>query len=166
MACVFLSLGSNTGDRLAMLSEAVSHLADHYQIDVEAVSKVYETAPVGLVEQDSFLNIALRIKTSLAPFDLLQATQDIEQKMDRKKTVRWGPRNIDIDIISYENVHLETDTLTLPHKEALKRAFVLVPLAEVASVDFKISGKKIKDALKNAPHDNDIIWLYQETLPF
>lgn len=166
MACVFLSLGSNTGDRIAMLSEAVSHLADHRQIAIEAVSKVYETAPVGLVEQDSFLNIALRISTTLKALDLLQATQNIEQMMDRKKTVRWGPRNIDIDIISYENIHLETDALTLPHKEALNRAFVLVPLAEVAPADFKINGKKIRDALKNAPHGNDVIWLFQETLPF
>lgn len=166
MAKAYLSIGSNLGDRLAMLTKSIKKLNDTDGISVTKISAVYETAPVGYVEQDDFLNLAAEIDTTLNPAELLDIIHKIENKLNRVRNFNWGPRTIDIDIIDYDNQVLNTEELTLPHKEALNRAFVLIPLLEITSENFELNGKKIKDALKKAPHGNDIIWLYRETLPF
>lgn len=102
------------------------------QIRTDAVSSVYETEPVGVLDQPSFLNLALAATTDLEPHELLVAVKGIERDVGRIPTYRWGPRVLDIDIILYDELVLDTPTLTIPHAEMAKRAFVLVPLAEIA----------------------------------
>ena len=132
MPKVYVSIGTNIGDRLANLQTAITHLKDHYSI--LAISKVYETQPVGEVVQDDFYNlvVALRLPETVTPADLLTQTQAIEKAMKRVKTVHWGPRTIDLDILLFDDVELVTDTLKIPHPEMANRLFVLQPLLEVA----------------------------------
>lgn len=128
MSTVYLSLGTNQGDRLALLRTAVARLA---ALGPVVTSSCYETAPVGLTDQPDFWNIAVRLETALAPHDLLEATQRIEAELGRTRTVRWGPRTMDIDILLYDHVVLDTPALTIPHPRLHERAFVLVPLLEL-----------------------------------
>ena len=131
MTTVDLSLGANLGDRLATLREAVSQLSSHPQIEQLAVSSVYETKPIGLVDQPDFLNLALRIRTDLEPFTLLAICQQIEHGLGRQRTVRWGPRTIDIDLLTYGSIVSAAPDLTLPHPRMQDRDFVQIPLREL-----------------------------------
>jgi len=124
-----LAVGSNLGDRMGHLQGAIDALAE--QVDIVAVSAVYETAPVGGPDQDDFLNAVLIAETSLAPFDLLALCQRVEADHDRVREVRWGPRTLDVDIIAMEGEVLDDVTLTLPHPRAHERAFVCVPWLDV-----------------------------------
>jgi 2-amino-4-hydroxy-6-hydroxymethyldihydropteridine diphosphokinase len=126
-------LGSNLGDRGANLVEAVTALAQCRGIDVNATSAVYETEPVGETDQPPFYNMAVEIETDLAPLELLNAVKSIETQLGRQPTYRWGPRVIDIDLILWGQRQWESEALTLPHREFRSRAFVLQPLAEIAS---------------------------------
>jgi 2-amino-4-hydroxy-6-hydroxymethyldihydropteridine diphosphokinase len=128
----YLGLGSNLGDRLAHLQRAVDALAAVDGIDVLAVSQVYETAPVGGPEQDDFLNAVVAVETMLDPFALLAAAQATEQGEQRVRTVRWGPRTLDVDVLSYGDERVETADLEIPHPRMHERAFVLAPLHDVA----------------------------------
>lgn len=130
---VYVSLGSNVGDRFANLRSAVEALRTEDGIEVLRESQVYETDPVGDIEQPPFLNMALSIETTLEPLELLDRTQAIEQRLGRVATRRWGPRVIDIDIILWGDMAITSDRLTIPHPEFRNRAFVLIPLAEIAS---------------------------------
>jgi 2-amino-4-hydroxy-6-hydroxymethyldihydropteridine diphosphokinase len=127
----YLSLGSNIGDRLDMLKQAVRLLGDHPSIEVAAISSLYETEPVGFAEQDLFLNMVVHVRTDLSALELLEACQEIEQKLQRKRIVRWGPRTIDLDILLYNQDNMESERLTVPHPRMYERAFVLIPLLEV-----------------------------------
>jgi len=127
----FLGLGSNVGDRERWLAEAVRRLDERPDVRVAARSPIYETDPVGLTDQPAFLNMAVRIETSLPPESLLQATMGIERELGRVRTVRWGPRTIDIDILLYDDDSVQTPSLTIPHPRLAERAFVLVPLFDV-----------------------------------
>jgi 2-amino-4-hydroxy-6-hydroxymethyldihydropteridine diphosphokinase len=129
---VHLGLGTNLGDRLANLKSSLDRLATHPDIGIAHVSPVYETDPVGGPEQPCFLNAAAAIETSLSASDLLAVIRSIEIESGRKKTVRWGPRVLDIDILLYGDTVLKSDTLTVPHPGMHERAFVLVPLADIA----------------------------------
>jgi 2-amino-4-hydroxy-6-hydroxymethyldihydropteridine diphosphokinase len=128
-----LSLGSNVGDPLETLTAAVFALHDTDGIAVEEVSGVYETAPWGGVEQDPFLNCCVRVRTTLPPHDLLAELQRTEAAFgrDRSREERWGPRTLDLDVVLYGDVVLDTPDLVLPHPRAHERPFVLVPLLEV-----------------------------------
>ncbi|MCL2559144.1 MAG: 2-amino-4-hydroxy-6-hydroxymethyldihydropteridine diphosphokinase [Turicibacter sp.] len=127
-----LSLGSNIGDRLDYLAQAVRGLDEHPGIRVTKISSVYETAAWGLEEQDDFLNVALEVRTSLAPLCVLDVCQRIESDLDRQREVRWGPRTIDIDILLFEGAEVDDERLSIPHPHMLEREFVLVPLVEIA----------------------------------
>ncbi len=127
----YLSLGSNIGDRRENLREAIKNLKEN-GVKVVKISSVYETAPVGYLDQDKFLNIACLAETDYSPEGLLTALKGIETRMGRQKTVRFGPRNIDIDIIYYDDVTMSTRDLIIPHPRMHERAFVLVPLCEIA----------------------------------
>ena len=130
MAVVYLGLGANLGDRLANLQIAVRSLARAGTI--RKVSSLYETAPVG-PEQPMFYNAVCEIETELGPRELLAITQEIQREMGRPDDdERWGPRLIDIDILLFGREVVEEDGLVIPHPEMLKRAFVLVPLSEIA----------------------------------
>jgi 2-amino-4-hydroxy-6-hydroxymethyldihydropteridine diphosphokinase len=126
-----LSLGSNMGDRLDNLQEAVDALFDAPGLDFVAMSPVYETAPVGGPEQPDFLNIVVIADTRLTPETLLDRVLSIEDAMDRVRTVRWGPRTLDIDIVRFGDVASADPSLTLPHPRAHERAFVLRPWSDV-----------------------------------
>jgi 2-amino-4-hydroxy-6-hydroxymethyldihydropteridine diphosphokinase len=125
----YIGLGSNLGDSLETLRSAAVRLADLGA--VIAVSPVYETDPVGLVEQPAFLNAVVLLDTTLAPEPLLDRLLGIEADFHRERTIRWGPRTLDLDLIWYEGVSLDSERLTLPHPRAHERAFVLRPLVDI-----------------------------------
>lgn len=129
----FLGLGSNLGDRLALLQQAVDALDADLRTRVDAVSSVYETAPVGGPEQDPFLNIAVRVATRRPPRSLLRLCQAVEAQLGRVRTVRWGPRTVDVDILLYGDRTVHRRDLEVPHPRLAERAFALVPLLEVAA---------------------------------
>lgn len=127
MADAVLALGSNLGDSAATLQGAVDALGRTPGVAVTAVSPAYRTAPVGGPAQDDYLNAVVLVRTTLAPEELLQATAAIEQAWHRVREVRWGPRTLDIDLITVGDTVLDTPDLVLPHPRAHERAFVLVP---------------------------------------
>lgn len=129
---VVLSLGSNLGDRLDNLQEAVDTLFDAPGMTFVSLSPVYETEPVGGPEQGDYLNAVVVAGTRLAPETLLERVLNIENSMDRIREIRWGPRTLDIDIVVFGGVVSDDPRLTLPHPRAHERAFVLVPWADVA----------------------------------
>lgn len=128
---VYLGLGANIGDRESNLRDAVRMLRER-GCELTAASSLYETKPVGITDQPDFLNAVIAVKTALDPRDLLAVCRKIEQEMGRVRTLRYGPRVIDIDILLYEGTESNDDELTIPHPRIPDRAFVLVPLAEIA----------------------------------
>lgn len=128
---VYLSLGSNLGDRKAQLQEAVRLLQSNPSISNTKMSSIYETAPVGYLNQDAFLNLVIRLETSLSPLSLLDTCQEIEQILQRERLIRWGPRTVDLDVLLYGQEQLTTERLIIPHPHMYERAFVLVPLREL-----------------------------------
>ena len=129
----YLSLGSTLGDRLNWLRQALHLLSATDGICLEQVSSGYETEPVGLTEQPTFLNIVVSIRTTLEPEALLAACQAVETSLGRERKIRWGPRNIDIDILTYAGCRRSDARLTLPHPRMRERAFVMVPLRELVT---------------------------------
>jgi 2-amino-4-hydroxy-6-hydroxymethyldihydropteridine diphosphokinase len=121
------------GDRLDYLNSAISSLNNHEQMEVVNVSSIYETDPVGFTEQSPFLNMVASIRTSLLPEDLLAECLKIELMLGRKREIRWGPRTMDLDILLYNQENIETEDLIIPHPRMKERAFVLIPLMEIAS---------------------------------
>lgn len=142
----FLGLGSNVGDRLTLLQEAVDLLGAHPRIRVEAVSSVYETDAVG-PPQDAFLNIAVRVATRLSPRGLLGACAEVEQRLGRVRAERWGPRTIDVDILLYDDREVRSRSLTVPHPRLAQRTFALIPLIEVAPGVTFPDGRRLAEAL-------------------
>lgn len=129
---VGFSLGSNLGDKAGTLARALASLEARGAVSGLVASALYRTAPWGHVtEQDWFLNLCAAGRTALAPDALLATCKAVERELGRTSTVRWGPRVIDVDILYYGELELDTPGLTLPHREILNRAFVLVPLAEI-----------------------------------
>ncbi|OHX51874.1 2-amino-4-hydroxy-6-hydroxymethyldihydropteridine diphosphokinase [Planococcus salinarum] len=128
---IYLSLGSNMGDRLEMLKQAVRTLVKHPEVNVLKISSLYETDPVGYTEQDAFLNMVVYLQTDLSALELLDLCQGIERELNRKRDVRWGPRTIDLDILLFNHDNIKTERLIIPHPRMHERAFVLVPLLEL-----------------------------------
>ena len=126
-----MGLGSNLGDRLANLQRAVELLAARPGLRVERSSRVYETDPVGGPPQPEYLNAVVEVQTTLSPHDLLTACMDVEQRMGRVRAERWGPRIIDIDVLTYDEEEIDEPDLVVPHPRMHERAFVLVPLLEL-----------------------------------
>ncbi|MHD0398597.1 2-amino-4-hydroxy-6-hydroxymethyldihydropteridine diphosphokinase [Staphylococcus simulans] len=132
MTDVFLGLGSNVGDRENQLKEAIRLLDEQPGIQVVKVSSFYETEPVGYVDQPDFLNLCVEIQTELSPKAVLESGLGIEQQLHRVRKERWGPRTLDIDILLYGDQIIEEEDLTVPHPRMTERAFVLIPLQEIA----------------------------------
>ncbi|MDD8017144.1 MAG: 2-amino-4-hydroxy-6-hydroxymethyldihydropteridine diphosphokinase [Bacteroidota bacterium] len=129
---VYLGLGSNVGNSVAYLADAIRSIARFEQTSVETVSEVYETEPVGDVAQNDFLNLAMCVHTGI-DFQLFhKKIKALEQTIGRKETVRWGPREIDIDLLLFDDLVVDSDTLKIPHREVHQRKFVLQPLSEIA----------------------------------
>jgi 2-amino-4-hydroxy-6-hydroxymethyldihydropteridine diphosphokinase len=127
----YLSLGSNLGDRLGFLKSAVSMLRCEC-LGVEKISAAYETVPQDFENQPDFLNCVLKVATPLDPFELLALCRGVEDAIGRSRTVAFGPRTIDIDILLFNGDSISTEHLTVPHPRMDRRKFVLVPLAEIA----------------------------------
>jgi 2-amino-4-hydroxy-6-hydroxymethyldihydropteridine diphosphokinase len=148
VAEAFIALGGNLGDVRATFEGAIACVCRDETVRLVARSSDYRTPPWGMTEQPAFINAAIAVATSLSPHDLLARTRECERALglDRAHKQHWGPRNIDIDILAYDDLVLNDQDLTLPHPRMLERAFVLVPLAEIAP-DRVIAGIKVKDAL-------------------
>src|SRR5690625_4730593 len=131
MNTVYIALGTNIEPRITYLQEAIEQLKDWKEITIANQSAIYETEPVGYTDQADFLNMVIEANTSLTPVQLLDACQSIETELGRKRTIRFGPRTIDLDILIYNHAKLTTERLTIPHPRMDERAFVLVPLAEI-----------------------------------
>jgi len=129
----YISLGSNMGDRCESLKAAIEELNTHSNLRVINTSSIYETDPVGYEDQDQFLNMVVEVSTNLNPFELLSLCLDIEKKLGRKRDIRWGPRTIDLDILLYNQENIKSEKLTVPHPRMHERAFVIIPLLEIAS---------------------------------
>jgi len=127
----YLGIGSNLGERLASLQLAVDELVSADGVTVVAVSPVYETAPVGGPEQPDYLNAVVAVDTALTSHELLRVAQRIEAEAERVRTVRWGPRTLDIDVLLVGDEQIATPDLVVPHPRMAERAFVVVPLADL-----------------------------------
>lgn len=147
MPSAYLSLGSNVGDRKATLEAALGRLEASRKVRVVKRSSIYETEPIGYVDQPWFYNLAVEVETDLDPHDLLVLTKQIEQELNRTREIRWGPRTIDIDIVLYDEVVISGDFLTLPHPQMTQRRFVLEPLHEIAPALRLPDGRRIADLI-------------------
>lgn len=156
---VYLGLGSNLGERARNLENCLVRIAE--LASIEKKSDIYETKPWGLKSQPNFLNQVVKARTEFAPLELLSALKKIERSMGRKKSVQYGPRVIDVDILFYDNLIMQTEPLTIPHPLLTQRAFVLVPLNEIAP-DYlhPVEGKKIQELSKRI--DQCSVWRWEE----
>jgi 2-amino-4-hydroxy-6-hydroxymethyldihydropteridine diphosphokinase len=152
MASALIALGGNVGDVRATFRKAIAQICGMTQAGLVARSSDYATPPWGDERQADFINACIEIETDLDPHALLFSLQKVEKRFgrDRAHERRWGPRTLDLDLIAYDDVRLDKPELTLPHPRLFERAFVLVPLAEIAP-DRLIAGRRVKDALAQLP---------------
>ncbi len=150
---VYLALGTNLGDRPVNLRAAIKVISPEIKVIVE--SKIYETPPWGYESQPAFLNMAVKCETNLEPGSLLKRLKQLEVQLGREQSFHWGPRLIDIDILFYDDLILESESLIIPHPRLQERAFVLVPLADIAP-DFihPVLKKTIKELLAGVNIDD------------
>jgi 2-amino-4-hydroxy-6-hydroxymethyldihydropteridine diphosphokinase len=154
MSTAWLALGGNVGDSRAILDRAVELLCDDESVRLLARSSDYRTPPWGVTDQAPFINSCIAVETSLTPRQLLARAHDVERALgrDRAREMRWGPRTADIDIIAYDDIALNDGNLILPHPRLFERAFVLVPLAEIAP-DLIVSGTRVGEAAAGFAHE-------------
>lgn len=147
MPHAFVAFGGNVGDARDTIARAIAALCDGDNVTLRARSSDYRTPPWGVTEQPPFVNACIAVETSLSPHALLERAHEVERAFgrDRKNETRWGPRTLDIDIIDYDGIALDDPMLTLPHPRLFQRAFVLVPLLEIAP-DATISNVPLRDA--------------------
>jgi len=162
MALVFLSLGSNKGDRLSQIQQAVNFLTADNSIKLIASSAFYETEPWGKKNQPWFVNAAIAIRTDLQPVELLRVCQSIEAKLgrNRENAEKWGERGIDIDILFYDDLVMKNEILEIPHKYVHTRAFALVPMLEISPDFVHPVLKKTILELHEALDDPEDVFLY------
>ena len=154
----YLGLGSNLGDREENLRKALSLLRDVGEIT--ALSSVYQTEPWGYAEQPSFLNLVCGFRTSLSPPELLALVQEVERRLGRVRTIRYGPRTIDVDILLYGDRIVDTPDLQIPHPRIPERAFVLAPFAEIApDIEHPTLKRPISALLADAPGRETVVKL-------
>jgi len=160
---VYIGLGSNMGDRQAYCEEAVRLVSRFPATSIIRVSSLYETAPIERTDQDWFINCVVAVRTSLSPQELLRACQEVEQFLGRKRTVRFGPRTIDMDILFYGDRIIQEPGLTIPHPRAHERRFVLEPLAEIApETEHPVFRKTVVQILKELQNPQEV----RRSMPF
>lgn len=140
----FIGLGGNLGDPRAAMRAALEALDQEPSTRVTRVSSLYRTAPWGRTDQPDFLNAVAELRTRLEPRALLELCLSAEAALHRVRRERWGPRSIDLDILLFDDLRIDEDGLRVPHPRMLERAFVLVPLAEIAP-DLVIAGRRVAD---------------------
>ena len=143
MKTCYLSLGANLGDKRKNLRQAVELISQIDGVNLLRVSHFYETAPWGVTNQPNFINAVVKIKSKLQPLQLLDALQEIEYKLGRVRHEHWGARTIDIDILSMDDVTMNTERLKLPHPYMLERDFVLVPFSELSGKNYSLHGDRV-----------------------
>lgn len=144
----YLGLGTNMGDKQAYLKEACKIISDNTNINIVKISKVYKTKAWGYTNQDDFLNICIEVDTNLSPEELLEVCHEVENKLNRVRVIRWGPRTIDVDILFFNNIISTDENLILPHPRIKERAFVLIPLMDL-NKELVIDNKTISYYLSN-----------------
>ena len=149
LAQAYLAFGGNVGNSRAILDRAVALLCDGKEVRLKARSSEYRTPPWGFKYQSPFINLCIAVETDLSPRELLARAQGVELQLgrDRAHEKRWGQRTADIDIIAYDDLEIDELGLTLPHPRLFERAFVLLPLAEIAP-DWQIGGRSVREALE------------------
>ena len=149
MSIVYISIGSNIGDREENCRKAIKLLKEN-GIALKRESSLYETEPWGVKNQPKFINMAIEVETDKEPEELLRVLKEIEKEIGRKESVKWGPRVIDLDIIFYNDLILKTENLEIPHPLLHERDFVLKPLCEIApDKKHPVTGKTVKEMLEN-----------------
>lgn len=128
----FIGIGSNVGDKIENCRRAITEIGQCKQNRLVAQSSLYKTEPIGYTQQDWFINCVIEIKTSFTAYQLLNVLEDIEISMGRERILKWGPRIIDLDILFFNDEIIRCEGLTIPHPEVQDRAFVLIPLCEIA----------------------------------
>ncbi len=128
----YVGIGSNLGNRLKNCEEAVREIKKHPKITVSKESRWIETEPFGYKDQNKFINGVIELKTSLPPHSLFEVLLSVEKKMGRTRTIKWGPRIIDLDLLLYDSLHIKDAELTIPHPGIYERDFVKIPLREIA----------------------------------
>jgi len=147
---VYIGLGSNLGNKSENIQKALDFIDNIDGVGISRVSSLYLTAPWGKTDQDDFINQVIEIETDLAPLDLLHRLQDIEIKLGRQRNEKWGPRNIDLDILLYGEETIQLEELKVPHPYLLERLFVLIPLQEIDAEMIFPDGTKIQEVLSRA----------------
>ena len=148
MAVVYIALGSNMDSPHGQLDSALEAIAQQPDMELTALSSRYQTAPIG-PQQPDFINAAAELSTDLSPLALLDALQAIEQQQNRVRSIHWGPRTLDLDILFYDNLLMDSERLTIPHPRIGERAFVLVPLADLNPQLTLPSGETVAQLLAN-----------------
>jgi len=156
MSIIYLALGTNLGQRAQNLQAAVQALPP--VVTITAISRQYETAAAYVLDQPTFLNMALRGETALTPLDLLAYLKQIEQTLGRQKSIRYGPRKIDLDILFYDDLILESESLQIPHPHLHERGFVLHPLMDIApQLRHPVLHQTIQELVTQLPLENGIL---------
>lgn len=157
---VYLSIGTNMGERFENLQHAIRLLMGTKGVEVVRISSIYETAAVGYTDQADFLNIVVYVKTVHTPMKMLEVCQSIENELGRIRVFRWGPRIIDLDILLYNQENIETESLTVPHPRMYDRAFVLVPLIDITPTPENQQVQLAHVALEQINHETEgvVLW--------
>lgn len=143
----YIGIGGNVGDVFENMKSALNLLNDHSSISVSRISRVYKTPPWGIEDQDWFLNACVSVETNLTAQELLQSCLEVEVALKRIREIRWGPRTIDLDILVFGEENIAHDNLQVPHPRMHERAFVLMPMADIAP-DLFLNGKTISQWLE------------------
>lgn len=160
---VYISLGSNMGDRYQFLNFAVNSLNEDQCISVGNYSSVYETTPIGNVDQASFLNMVVKIMTSYTPLQLLNRTQQIQNGTGREYNGHWGPRTLDLDILLYNEENIKMEQLRIPHSRMFERGFVIIPLRELNPNIYFPSIEKSIEQVFNELSDKEGVRLWKNS---
>jgi 2-amino-4-hydroxy-6-hydroxymethyldihydropteridine diphosphokinase len=161
MSSAYLGLGSNIGDRYTFIKNAILKIKSKKRIKVVHCSSIYETEPWGIKEQGEFLNCVIKIKTDFSPLELLKEIKEIEAEIGRSKKEHWGEREIDIDVLFYDDLIYSDEEISIPHMEIQNRRFVLVPMCEIAP-DFVHPAFDIKMIeLLEMTSDNTIVKIFK-----
>jgi 2-amino-4-hydroxy-6-hydroxymethyldihydropteridine diphosphokinase len=156
----FIALGSNIGNRYDTITSAIKRLTSYAEIHLVNYSSIYETDPVGYEDQDLFLNMVIEIQTALSAMELLDLCLKTELEFGREREIKWGPRTIDLDILTFNQENIESEKLIVPHPRMLERAFVIIPLLEI-NQDSKLSkiDKLLEASLEELPNKEGVrIW--------
>ena len=153
----YIGIGSNLGDKLQNYEKAISEIVKIDRHRFLAKSSLFKTQPMGYTAQDWFVNGVIKIETDLEPHELLQALKTIESQLGRAKTFRWGPRTIDLDILFFDDIEIQTEELQIPHPSIQDRGFVLIPLAEIdRNLVHPTLKKTVQEFLENLKEDQGV----------